>query len=68
MSSPLNTPLGAGVFSFPCGLFVSWCRCFQFAMVETLLTAVYDQWPSLRRRKTAVVGVSSLLGFLLSVR
>ncbi|KAF0288651.1 Sodium- and chloride-dependent glycine transporter 1 [Amphibalanus amphitrite] len=39
----------------------------QFAMVETLLTAIYDQWPSLRCRKASVVGVSSVIGFLLSI-
>ncbi|XP_047740828.1 sodium- and chloride-dependent glycine transporter 1 isoform X2 [Hyalella azteca] len=36
----------------------------QFTMVETLSTAVFDQWPVLRSRKVLVVSLMSLVLFL----
>lgn len=39
----------------------------QFAMVETITTAIMDQFPILRRRKWAVVGTVCFLLFLLGL-
>ena len=37
---------------------------FQFALLETVMTAIQDTVPSLRQKKTWVVLVVSILGFL----
>ncbi len=39
----------------------------QFTMVETLTTAIMDQWPQLRNKKSLVVIATSLVGFLLGL-
>jgi len=39
----------------------------QFAIVETLLTGVLDFKPSLRPKKTLIVGIICLIGFLLGL-
>ena len=39
----------------------------QFTMTETILTAIVDQWPELRSRKSMVVCISSLVGFALGL-
>ena len=39
----------------------------QFTMVETLTTALFDEWPQLRARKGAVVMGTSLIGFILGL-
>ena len=39
----------------------------QFAIVETLLTGILDFWPSLRPKKSLVVGLVCLVGFLLGL-
>ena len=39
----------------------------QFTMVETLTTALLDEWPQLRPRKSAVVMATSLVGFILGL-
>jgi solute carrier family 6 amino acid transporter-like protein 5/7/9/14 len=39
----------------------------QFTMVESLITAAYDEAPWLRRRPLAVVGTTCLAGFLLGL-
>ena len=36
----------------------------QFALLETVMTAIQDTVPSLRQKKTWVVLVVSILGFL----
>ena len=37
----------------------------QFTMTETLTTALMDQWPSLREKKSYVVLSTAAVGFLL---
>lgn len=39
----------------------------QFTMVETLTTAIFDEWPKLRNRKGTVVMITSLVGFILGL-
>ncbi len=39
----------------------------QFTMVETLTTALMDQWPELRKKKSIVVIATSVVGFLLGL-
>ena len=39
----------------------------QFAMVETLLTYALDSFPRLRRKKTIVIGIICISGFLLGL-
>ena len=39
----------------------------QFAMVETVTTAIMDQWPKLRKRKISVVLVACFIFFLLGL-
>eukprot|EP00088_Acartia_fossae_P067423 TRINITY_DN841_c0_g1_i1.p1 TRINITY_DN841_c0_g1~~TRINITY_DN841_c0_g1_i1.p1 ORF type:complete len:732 (+),score=100.79 TRINITY_DN841_c0_g1_i1:33-2228(+) len=39
----------------------------QFTNVETLITAIYDEFPAMRKYKISVVGGVSLIGFLLGV-
>jgi len=39
----------------------------QFTMVETLTTALFDQWPQLRAQKGKVVMLTSLVGYLLGL-
>merc|ERR1711872_610042 len=39
----------------------------QFTMVESLITAIYDELPSLRNHKVLVVGGVSTVGFLLGL-
>ena len=36
-------------------------------MVETLTTALFDEWPHLRSKKAAVVMGTSLIGFFLGL-
>lgn len=38
--------------------------CLQFALLETMMTAVQDTFPQLRAKKTYVVAVVCLIGFL----
>jgi len=39
----------------------------QFTMVESIITAIYDEFPSLRNHKFIVVGSVSLTGFILGL-
>ena len=39
----------------------------QFTMTENLTTAVMDQWPHLRKNKSLVVIVTSIIGFILGL-
>jgi len=39
----------------------------QFTMVESLITALYDEWPGLRSHQVVVVPLVCLVGFLLGL-
>ena len=40
---------------------------FQFALVETVTTSIFDQWPQTRKRKWQVILVVSIIGFVLGL-
>ena len=43
------------------------CLFFQFALVETVITSMIDQWPKLRKRKSLVTLVTCAAMFILGL-
>lgn len=66
----LDSQVGIGrrssgsLFLYPMSLFEP---PLQFTMVETITTAIFDQYPNLRRKKALVVIGTSICGFLLGL-
>lgn len=42
-------------------------RCFQFAMLESVLTGIVDYFPGLRSKKTLVMLAISIVFFILGL-